>query len=251
MKKFYLIIAVFLFSYNAYSQFIVYEADEGTTPYTDYQVFETHSIDLLLPSTTFDFRIKNIGSNPIKVRIKVESLINTNGNAEFCVNGLCSSPVFEGDIYPLNAEYLEIQPGGLQPDADGSKFGNLETGIDPSQPVDYVLKFYQVNDAGNEIGTPLHVICRYSANPTSVNSIEETGIPYIYPNPANDVINVKNSSVEISGIKICDITGKIVKQLGITNNEQVVDISDLNNGLYLVSIFKDKKIISQQKLVVK
>ena len=251
MKKFFIIISIFLLSNNAYSQFIVYEIDEGTTPYTDYQVFETHSTNLTLPSTTFDFRIKNTGSSPIKVRIKIESLINTNGDAEMCVNGLCSSPVFQGDIYPLNADYLEIQPGGLQPYADGSKFGNLETGIDPSQPVDYVLKFYQVNDNGNEIGTPLHVICRYTSNSSGINDFKQKDLPFVYPNPAKDVITISHSSTKISNIKIFDITGKQIEGLNISDNKQAIDISDLQQGLYLVSLFDDKKLVSQQKLIVK
>jgi len=251
MKKIYLFLSIFLLAYNVNAQFIVYEVDEGTTPYTDYQVFETHSTDLTLPSTTFDFRIKNTGSSPIKVQIKVESLINTNGDAELCVNGLCASPVFQGDIFPLNADYLEIQPGELQPDANATKFGNYGQGIDPSQPADYVLKFYQINDNGNEIGTPLHIICRYTNDSSGINDIKQTDLPFVYPNPANDVIAISHSSTKISNIKIFDITGKQVKSLNLQDGKQTIDISDLQQGLYLISLFDKKNIVSQQKLIVK
>jgi len=251
MKNIYLLISILLLGYNVNAQFIVYEIDQGTTPYTDYQVFETHSTDLTLPSTTFDFRIKNTGNSPIKVRIKIESLINTNGDAEMCVNGLCSHPVFQGDVYPLNTSYLVIQPGGLQPYANATKFGNYETGIDPSQPVDYVLKFYQVNDNGYEIGTPLHIICRYTSNSSGINDFKQTDSAFVYPNPAKDVITISHSSTKISNIKIFDITGKQVKGINISDNKQTIDISDLQQGLYLVSLFDDKKIVSQQKLIVK
>jgi len=251
MKNIYLIISILFLSYTINAQFIVYEIDQGTTPYTDYQVFETHSTDLTLPSTTFDFRIKNTGTSPIKVRIKVESLINTNGEAELCVNGLCAHPVFQGDIFPLNADYLEIQPNELQPFADSSKFGNYETGIDPSQPVDYVLKFFQVNDNGYEIGTPLHIICRYTSGASGIDDFKQTDLPFVYPNPANDMITISHSSTKISNIQIFDITGKQVKSLNISDNKQTIDISGLQQGLYLVSLFDDKKIVSQQKLIVK
>jgi len=249
MKKFCLVIAVFLLTHTVYAQFIVYEADQGTTPYTDYQVFETHSVDLTLWSTTFDMRIKNTGDSPIRVRIKVESFTNTNGEAEFCVNGLCSSPVFQGDIYPLNADYLEIQPGELQPYAGGTKFGNMTTGIDQTQPVDYVLKFFQINEAGNEIGTPLHVICRYTNTAVATEDIEQAEAPSIYPNPADDVITISQPLAKVSGIKICDMSGKLIKQYNISDN--TIDISELNQGMYLVLLFNDEKIISHQKLMVK
>ena len=251
MKKIYLSVAILFFSYIVHSQFIVYEIDQGRTPYTDYQIFETHSLDLTLGSTTFDFRIKNTSDSPIKVRIKVESLINTTGDGELCVNGLCSHPIYQGDIYPLNADYLEIQPGELQPYANGSKWGNYSAGIDPSKPADYVLKFYQINNAGSEIGTPLHVICRYTAESSAVDNLGQTSDVSIYPNPADDVLTIDNSAAQVTGIKIYDMTGKLVKQSDISNYTQAIDISDLNPGIFLVSLSGDKKIISQQKLIVK
>ena len=60
----------------------------------------------------------------------------------------------------------------------------------------------------------------------------------IYPNPAKDKIFIKNAK-NSTGIKIYDSTGRIVKNL--KTNTDVVDVSNLNNGIYFIEIISGKK----------
>lgn len=56
----------------------------------------------------------------------------------------------------------------------------------------------------------------------------------IYPNPANDVINIiSNSAME--SVSIYDITGKLVLS-NISNNTNTVNISELRTGVYLFKV---------------
>ena len=55
--------------------------------------------------------------------------------------------------------------------------------------------------------------------------------PVLYPNPVIDKLNV--NSTEIVEISIHDITGKLIKT---KNNSNVIDVSDLNKGVYLIKI---------------
>ncbi len=70
----------------------------------------------------------------------------------------------------------------------------------------------------------------------------------IYPNPANEVINV-SFRFQVSGfrseISIYDITGKLIKQMS-ANSEllKTIDISGLNKGLYFISVINKDKIIN-------
>jgi len=234
------------------AQFIVYEEDEGTTPYTDYQIFETHSLDLSLLGTLFDYRIKNTGTAPIEIRIHVDSVINSNGDAEFCYNNMCTHPVLQGYTYPDPSEndHIIIQPGQLQPYASVAKFANITPGIDPTKPVDYVFKFYQIDSQGNEIGTPLHVRCRYTSPSMSINPQTTNHNILVYPNPASDIVTI-NSESNISEINIIDITGKVIKRQSMLNDENTIDVSSFVPGFYFIAFYDENKLIARQKLIIK
>jgi hypothetical protein len=59
----------------------------------------------------------------------------------------------------------------------------------------------------------------------------------ISPNPSNDFIYI-NSDLNITDIQIFDITGKLVTQ--INNDNNVIDVSNLRTGIYLLSVKTDK-----------
>jgi len=73
----------------------------------------------------------------------------------------------------------------------------------------------------------------------------------VYPNPANNMINVSNAeNILVNGIQIVDLNGRIVKSVkydGVT--EAQVNISDLANGMYLMTVSSDKG--SMTKKIVK
>ncbi len=65
------------------------------------------------------------------------------------------------------------------------------------------------------------------------NSVME-GIT-VYPNPANDAIVIRNQLAE-GNISITDATGRIVRELPLSSNEQQVQIQNLAAGVYFVKI---------------
>ncbi|MDD5571278.1 MAG: T9SS type A sorting domain-containing protein [Bacteroidales bacterium] len=73
----------------------------------------------------------------------------------------------------------------------------------------------------------------------------------VYPNPANDIVtlNIHNSNNGRLEIKIYDITGTLVKSETLKQNQQQINVSDLSNGIYMVSI-KSKDFMENQKLII-
>jgi len=68
----------------------------------------------------------------------------------------------------------------------------------------------------------------------------------IYPNPANDIINVKYNKEFI--IEIFDITGKSI----LTSKNKTTNIAHLDQGNYIIMIKNEKgKILKSDKLIVK
>ncbi|MHA7110316.1 leucine-rich repeat domain-containing protein [Sunxiuqinia elliptica] len=69
---------------------------------------------------------------------------------------------------------------------------------------------------------------------TAIDELENGGIK-LYPNPANNVVTVSNAPVGACLI-VYDISGGMVLQTMITDRQQLIDVSRLKSGVYLVKI---------------
>lgn len=74
----------------------------------------------------------------------------------------------------------------------------------------------------------------------------------IYPNPASNYVNIKleNTSNSNLTLKIYNIMGLLVKSETIAKGQQQINISDLNNGAYLLEI-KSNCCTKAQKLIIR
>ncbi|MBK8146389.1 MAG: CHRD domain-containing protein [Bacteroidetes bacterium] len=69
----------------------------------------------------------------------------------------------------------------------------------------------------------------------SITSIQTQKIK-LYPNPANQILNIDMANDQISAVQILDGTGRLV----LSSNDKTISISDLNNGIYTVIIKTEK-----------
>jgi PKD repeat protein len=77
---------------------------------------------------------------------------------------------------------------------------------------------------------------------TSVETLLTNSMVKVYPNPAKDVITIEVSEMINYGIlTLVDLTGKQVYK-SLLNKQNIVPISELNNGIYLVKIEFDNQI---------
>jgi hypothetical protein len=74
----------------------------------------------------------------------------------------------------------------------------------------------------------------------------------VYPNPANNVVNVKylvNNSEFSGGIQICDVYGKVVRTVVGANDysplQTRIDISDLAAGMYFVRVMTEEGVVTK------
>jgi sugar lactone lactonase YvrE len=105
-----------------------------------------------------------------------------------------------------------------------------------------------VADAGND------EIRQIVISPTEVNEIESKGLISIYPNPVNQILNVKFSEpISDATLRISDITGReisTVKAVQAISSLQI-DISSLSAGIYFVSATGAKGDIMTEKFIKK
>lgn len=83
-------------------------------------------------------------------------------------------------------------------------------------------------------------------DPTSIKQDNIDGLA-IYPNPANDVINITSNGIGVKAVTIFDLVGKKVIE---TSTNQTINVSSLKAGIYLVNIKQDGKSATR-KLVIK
>ena len=78
---------------------------------------------------------------------------------------------------------------------------------------------------------------------TNINTINENNIT-IYPNPTSDKINFDFANNDILQINISDITGKtIISKTEVQQNE-TIDLSNFENGIYFINIQTTNEIFT-------
>lgn len=83
----------------------------------------------------------------------------------------------------------------------------------------------------------------------SENKVEESSIQF-YPNPSKGLLYFKNDFRNTDKpFKVTDLTGKLVYQGNITNDP--VNLTDLNNGLYILKVWTGEKYVSGKIIISK
>ncbi len=75
-----------------------------------------------------------------------------------------------------------------------------------------------------------------------------TSLLTISPNPAKNVVYVKNAPVDAT-IKLVDLTGRVLQQITITSTNQTIDISKCANGMYVVQIVQNNETIHSVRII--
>ncbi len=186
---------------------------------------------------------KNVGTEAMSLKVKKEELEVVDGSENYFCWLLCYASDTEISPYAIN-----LEPGAIT-GADGfsgdyKSHGNLGT---------TKIKYTFFNEENEDENVTL--IINYSAVPVGVEFIKINEISKIYPNPANNSINLNYNLKENSSanIVIFNILGNEIKKFYLDNfkNKISIDVSDLKNGVYFYSITIDNKIKETKKLIIK
>jgi hypothetical protein len=127
-----------------------------------------------------------------------------------------------------------------------------------SSPATEIGEFQLRQDSSNE--TPfmlvdeLRIATSYAAvTPTMAASIDDASIAgfEMYPNPvAGDYVTIKTLQSTEKSVTIFNVLGKQVLSTSFSSNQDRVDVSFLNSGLYIVKI-TDGDVSESRKLIIK
>tara|TARA_R110000787_G_scaffold81036_2_gene175940 strand:- start:97040 stop:98293 length:1254 start_codon:yes stop_codon:yes gene_type:complete len=139
-----------------------------------------------------------------------------------------------------------------------STFAQVMTGTSPAEQFSFteITASYIRFDVVSNYGDPGNLVAFAEVAFSGVQILGTTDITLseaisVYPNPANDLINIVNASnIQLEGIKIYDMNGRLIREVAITNNNtQNINLSDLTNGVYMFHIYNDQ--LNTVKRVIK
>ena len=93
---------------------------------------------------------------------------------------------------------------------------------------------------------PIHISTTYDG----IDSWLENSVS-LYPNPANDVVNVEctMNNVQCLGIEVFDVFGKLINTVNVTENTARINVSGLANGVYFVRVTTDEGVATKPFIV--
>lgn len=221
----------------------------------DMNEYENNSVHVYNVHGTFDnpldeaklhLYLTNVGANPIKVSAQIVEMTNTDGSlAQFCIGGPagnCFNPISEGSFYP-NANGGILEAGG-----NWGLFDYL-LNLDPTNLVEYKIRFVQKDDSGNDIpNTDFFISYRYDAN-MGVSDVNAIAIAKVYPTVAKGFTTVNLQ--EKATAQILNVEGKAVKSFKLNSGESQLDLNGLSAGVYWVAFKGESGKSTNIRIVVK
>lgn len=113
----------------------------------------------------------------------------------------------------------------------------------------YVARWW-TNDSGikapvaeathNNAGTVYELTWLKAMPQAELGELEEK-IVKIYPNPANDAINVETILSDVTTVVLLDAKGSVIRNIAMQNGTTSMDVSDLDNGIYFLKLMDNNE----------
>lgn len=136
------------------------------------------------------------------------------------------------------------EPGGMQLGPDGkiycTQYFNNYLGVinSPNQQgvlCDFDSAAINLGTGSCGLGLP-GMISKFGEGPSAIQEVESDMQLSCYPNPASNQLHLSVSNKYASfDIEICDMAGRVVSKQTYDRSMQVIDISTLSEGIYVLS----------------
>jgi uncharacterized repeat protein (TIGR01451 family) len=210
---------------------------------------------------TYTIRFQNTG-NASAINVNVFDSLDTGLNLN-SLRIVGSSHPLEAEILPGNVlefkftninlpDYMSNEPGShgylifeILPDsglAEGTRIENkAHIYFDFNPPVITNAVYNTITNAD-----PGTIDCSLAVG---MENIPDASSILLYPNPAGQNISIQYKGKD-TVFRIFNVLGKEVKSSGIVSGTTEIDLSELNSGIYFISIVDSNNIITTKKFVV-
>lgn len=197
----------------------------GNQVISDDQVFTFSTTG---PSAEIPFKVTNIGTDPINVKILMSDITNATGaNFTLCF-GVCLYNVTEGTYVPPSFP-ITIEAGDTTPAGDHFMNNNPGDGLNP---ITYAITFVQVDDDGNYLQDLMNITYIYNSalSTGDFSSLESMGVT-VEKTLVDNTLNIATKTK--TSMDIFNVNGQLLRNISIDGN-QSVDISALASGVYVL-----------------
>jgi len=225
---------------------------EGAVGVEDYGPFENGTTlyfsTLDIETSSYWFRIKNESDEPIELMAEFVSIDNADGtDVEFCIGADCFTSVGTGEPY-FPVDPVPFSPGGVD---ESGKMWNFHPGINPDEPVTYVIKISEVNEDREFIGEPFIFTYVYSSSEDednlSISESAETPTLKVYPTVTTDLVNLETD--EESTFTLFNETGQSVLSGQLQEGVNQISLASIAKGIYFITCQSATGIRQTMKIV--
>lgn len=111
---------------------------------------------------------------------------------------------------------------------------------------DFIVKVKAVNDCDSSDASVLYVDVVLS-----VKEVDDNACIFIFPNPTDNVLQIKSDNFQVNEVLLYDIMGKELKHFIVNATHATFDVSDLQAGMYFLVITTEKGMITKKVQIIR
>ncbi len=92
---------------------------------------------------------------------------------------------------------------------------------------------------------------KYDGLTTGLTSLQQTDEITLYPNPNNGKFTVNQKQLIYKSLQVYNINGQLVKEQSLTEKRTDINLIHLSNGMYVIKLIGDNKVVTRKVSVVK
>ena len=252
---------------------------EGSIP--KYETLNVE-LDVNIPTGMHDIKVKIVEANGVKFEASKDLTVNNEGWSEVKTSSDVAEVTIElmQDKYGtqitwelIASDYSVLASGGPYENLKGSsatELHEIKVEIPAGECVKFVIRdskkngiccqygegYYRILDEKGNVALDgdgafgeeaSHVVSIVKVEDEGIDGVEELTSFRIYPNPVNDRLYIK-AEVEIEGVVVYDVYGRqqVNKTTRQQDNEMTIDVSELNSGIYFVSIKTVDEVVTKR-----
>jgi hypothetical protein len=134
---------------------------------------------------------------------------------------------------------------------NASNVGDLKIEImpTPSSAGNHFRYYLESTDGSRTHYDSLDVKINYTA---AVKEVKNNVSFNVFPNPANDQINVAlQGTGNDNTVRLIDVLGNVVFEERMTGAKKQLDVSNYKNGVYILSVYNNGNLLQTKRIVVR
>ncbi len=195
-----------------------------------------------------NFTVTNSGSVDLIVTDSVYFWITVAGNN-----------VTSNNVFLVDRANATVAPGGTFDYAfPGINFPLIPAGLAGAQDLCVEVFLYEGNnqtpttepDMMNNLSCASTIFVEGTNDVESIFGFNTTAV-LVSPNPATTTINVEVNGTDAESIAISNLSGQLVISAEINFGVNTIDVSELNSGIYIYTVYTSNGVLATEKLVIK